>query len=245
MDEVIKGYILSYIYKNEENGYKIAKILKEDETELVVVGYFPLLNEDTLYEFHGKTVVHPRFGSQFQVTSFTQVEDLNEKGLINFLSSDEFDGIGPITAKRIIDLLGLDALDKILEDDNVLSPILNEKRRKKLKEQLITNKSIHNIYIKLFEYGISNKIAHKLYKEYGDSTIIKLKEDPFRLMDDIYGFGFLKSYDLALKLGFMKDDLITIKAAIIYILKNNAYSTGNLYLNLEELTTLVNKLLKE
>ncbi|MFA5693659.1 MAG: ATP-dependent RecD-like DNA helicase, partial [Acholeplasmataceae bacterium] len=211
MNTTIKGYIKSYIYKNEDNGYTIAKIETENKDDLTIVGYFPMLNEDTLYEFKGEMISHTKYGEQFKVLQFIQIEDISEKGLVSFLSSDEFTGIGPVTAQKIIDLLGIDAIDKIIENHLVLAPILNRKRSEALKEQLITNKKIHEIYITLFNYGISNRLAAKLYKEYEDLTIYKLEENPFRLMDEIYGFGFIKSLDVAIKMGFKKDDLITIK----------------------------------
>lgn len=241
--EKIKGYVQSIKYKNDENGYTIAKLETPEKEIITILGFFPILNEEVLYEFQGSYVIHPTFGKQFKVETYERIEDITEPGLIRYLSSEQFTGIGPKTAMKIVELLGVDAIDKILADPNVLSPILKPERRQLLYEQLTLDLMMQKTFIKLFEYGLSYKVSMNLYKIYGSQTVEKIEEDPFRLMYEVDGFGFLKSLELAIRLGIEKDDIRTIKAAIIYILNQTSFQQGDLYLDKNTLNEKVNKLL--
>ncbi|VEU82301.1 SF1B family DNA helicase RecD2 [Acholeplasma hippikon] len=243
MNDTLRGYVKSYKYKNEENGYTIAKMETDSGEIITIVGYFPILNEEVLYEFTGEFTYHPKYGKQLKVLTYKRIEDHTENGLIRYLSSEDFTGIGPVTAKKIVDLLGLDAIDKIIEDESVLSPLLNPMKRVRLKNELIQHKATNDVFIKLLDFGLSNKVAAKLFKTYGAYTLDKLNEDPFRLMYEIDGFGFVKSQDIANKLGIEKEDIRTLKAASIYVLETAAYGEGNLYLEKEELVEKVQRLL--
>src|SRR5690606_3983118 len=243
MSEKVKGYIKSYIYRNDENGYIIAKLETDNKELLTVVGYFPLLNEEILYEFTGEITTHPKYGKQFKVESYERLEDVSESGLIRYLSSDDFSGIGPKTAEKIVKLLGQDAIKLIIEDADVLAPILNPIKRVSLRKALIQNELEHRIFITLFDYGLTNKVASKLYKIYGHETLEKLEEDPYRLMYEVDGIGFIKSADIAEKMGISKNDFRSIKAAIIYTLENTAFGEGDLYLDYDNLKQKADKLL--
>ncbi len=243
MSEVIKGYVKSYIYKNDENGYSIAKLETNTHETVTIVGYFPLLNEELEYEFTGEMISHAKYGKQFKVTKFDRIEDISESGLVKYLSSDYFTGIGPKTAQKIVDLLGNKAIEMILEDDLVLSSILNPIKRVRLKKEIIKHHLEHSIFIKLLDFGLTSKIASKLYKSYGNETIEKLEEDPYRLMYEIDGFGFIKSADIADKLGISKTDIRSLKAAVVYALEQTAFGDGDLYLDYELLSNKVSRLL--
>ncbi len=243
MDEKVKGYVKSYIYKNDENGYVIAKLETDNNEVVTIVGYFPLLNEELLYEFTGETVNHKKFGKQFKVNTYTRVEDTSESGLVRYLASDDFTGIGPKTAQKIVDLLGANAINLIIEDESILSPILNPIKRVRLKKELVHHQVEHQIFITLLDYGLSNKVASKLYKNYGHETLEKLNDDPYRLMYEIEGFGFIKSADVAEKLGIPKSDIRSIKAAIVYVLDTTAFGEGDLYLSYDEISAKVSRLL--
>lgn len=243
MDEKVKGYVKSYIYKNDENGYVIAKLETDNNELLTIVGYFPLLNEELLYEFTGETVNHKKFGKQFKVNTYVRIEDTSESGLVRYLSSDDFTGIGPKTAQKIIDLLGPNAINLIIADESVLSPVLNPIKRVRLKKELVHHQVEHQIFITLLDYGLTNKVASKLYKNYGHETLEKLAEDPYRLMYEIDGFGFIKSADVAEKFGILKSDIRSIKAAVVYVLDTTAFGEGNLYLSYDEISAKVSRLL--
>ena len=98
--------------KNESNGYTIAKLETNDKELISIVGYFPLLSEELEYEFTGEEAIHPKFGRQLTVKSYERLDNTSESGLVRYLSSDNFSGIGPVTAEKIVSLLGTDAIEK-------------------------------------------------------------------------------------------------------------------------------------
>lgn len=243
-ETTVKGYVKSYIYRNEDNGYVIAKMETDASEKLTIVGYFPVLNEDLMYEFSGQFVVHPSYGKQFKVTSYKKISDLSIDGLIGYLSSSFFSGIGPKTAEKIVAKLGTTAIDDIVKDESVLHSIMNPLKALRLKKELIEHQATDHILVTLYGYGLSGKVAMKLLSIYGTSTLEKLEEDPFRLMYEVDGFGFLRAMDIAIKLGIDKEDIRSLKAAVIYTLNHGAYSKGDLYLFQSEITDSVNRLLQ-
>lgn len=121
--EVIEGRIESYIYTSEDSLYKVAKILSAEEESLIIVGNFPYLEEGLNYEFTGIFKQHPKYGNQFVVSSFTKSNHYTKDGLIAYLSSERFYGIGPKLATNIVEHLGLDCIPKILKDDTILDEV--------------------------------------------------------------------------------------------------------------------------
>ncbi|MBN3490304.1 ATP-dependent RecD-like DNA helicase [Acholeplasma equirhinis] len=243
MSEKVKGYIKSYIYRNDENGYVIAKLETDNKENLTIVGYFPLLNEEIMYEFTGELTNHIKYGKQFKVESWERLVDTTESGLVRYLSSDDFSGIGPKTAEKIVDLLGMDAVKLIIEDADVLAPILNPIKRVSLRKTLIEKENEYRTYVALNEYELSQRIIRKLYTQYGNQTLDIINQDPFRLMYEVDRIGFIKAAGIAEKIGIPKDDIRTVKAAITHILKTTAASEGNLYVDYDELKLKTDKLL--
>lgn len=243
MEIKVRGFIKSYVFKNESNGYTIAKLETNDKELISIVGYFPLLSEELEYEFTGEETIHPKFGRQLTVKSYERLDNTSESGLVRYLSSDNFSGIGPVTAEKIVSLLGTDAIEKIITDENVLSPILNPIKRNRLKKELISHQAEQRIFVKLLDLGLTTRISAKLFSNYGSQTLEKLEEDPYRLMYEIDGFGFIKSRDIAEKFGISKTDIRTLKAALVYALITTSNSEGNLYLFEEELMSRVSRVI--
>lgn len=241
-DKVI-GFIKSYVYKNESNGYTIAKLETNEKETLSIVGYFPLLSEDLSYEFEGEFTQHPKYGKQFVVSNYKRLENVSESGLVRYLSSDNFSGIGPVTAEKIVGLLGSDAIEKIIEDPSVLSSILNPIKRTRLRKELMSHQNEQRIFVKLLDLGLTTRISAKLFKSYGNQTLEKIEEDPYRLMYEIDGFGFIKSRDVAEKFGINKEDIRSLKAALVYSLITASNNEGNLFLYESELMQRVSKVL--
>lgn len=239
----IRGFIKSYVFKNESNGYTIAKLETNDKETISIVGYFPLLSEELEYEFEGEETIHPKFGKQLTVHKYIRLENTSETGLVRYLSSDNFSGIGAVTAEKIVKLLGTDAIEKILADDSVLKPILNPIKRTRLKKELLAHQAEQHIFVKLLDLGLTTRVSAKLFSTYGHQTLEKLEEDPYRLMYEIDGFGFIKSRDVAEKFGIQKTDIRTLKAALIYALLTSSTSDGNLYLYEDELMQRVTRII--
>lgn len=247
MLETVTGSIKSYLFYNEENSYSIAKIEQEEDLKIItIVGYFPRLSDDVLYEFTGQWVTHSTYGKQFRVESFKQLEIQSKVGLVNYLSSSFFTGIGPKTASKIVETFGETAIEQIIKDYTILEQVgLNALRSHRLYDQIMDNKKQEEVLVSLYGYGLTSKVAMKLLNNYGDLAIIKLKEDPYRLMYEIEGFGFIKAHGIAKKFGLENSDIRSIKAAIVYVLETMAFSQGHLYATILEINDGVYQLLNE
>lgn len=244
MDKVT-GSIKNYVYHNDENSYSIARLVTSDESIVTVVGYFPKMSEDVVYEFMGEWVNHQTYGQQFKVQSFKKAEAQSISGVISYLSSAYFTGIGPKTAEKIVEMLGQNAIQEIIDHPEVLKEVgLNAVRIAKLKQQLIENQIHEHILVTLYGYNISGKIAMKLLNKYQMLTIQKIEENPYQLIDDIDGIGFIKADEIASKVGIEKDDIRRIKAAIIYALETIGYQNGDIYLLKEQLFTYTSDTLR-
>lgn len=236
MDKVI-GKIKNYVFHNEENSYSIARLITLDEKIVTIVGYFPKISEDVIYEFMGTWVKHQTYGEQLKVESFKKTEKQSANGLISYLSSSFFTGIGPKTAEKMVEAFGLDVIQKVIDKPQILKEIgLKKIRIVKFHQQLIENQTNEHILVRLYSYNLSGRLAMKLLNKYQSLTIDKLEENPYRLIDDIDGIGFIKADEIAHKLGIKADDIRRIKAALLYALEHIAYQNGDLYLTLEQLT---------
>lgn len=234
--DTITGKVKNYVFHNEENSYSIARITTDRHEIVTIVGYFPMVSEDIEYAFSGNWIKHQTYGDQFKVETFRKLEVQSASGLISYLSSSFFHGIGPKTAEKIVDYFGVDAIQKIIENKMILKDIgLSAIRIEKFYQQLIENQTNEHILVALYGYGLSGKLSMKLLSKYGLLTIEKLEENPYRLIDDIEGIGFIKADEIASKLGIGKVDLRRIKAAIIYAMQYIAYQNGDIYLTEEQL----------
>lgn len=244
--DCIKGYIKNYVFHNDENSYSIARMTVDSGKILTLVGYFPILSEDIAYEFCGTWVKHNTYGEQLKVESFKKCDEQSASGLVSYLSSPFFHGIGPKTAEKIVLTLGVDAIDKIMKDKTILKEIgLNAIRIEKFYQQLIENQTHEHILVSLYGYELSGKLAMKLLSKYQMSTLEKLEENPYRLIDDIEGVGFIKADEIARKLNIPKDDPRRIRASILYALEHIAYQNGDLYLTKEQLEHQAYQVLQE
>lgn len=231
MDNKLTAKIERYVYRNDENSYSIARVLDKDNQQLTIVGYIPLLSEDIYYDFLGSWINHERYGKQFKVESYSQSGEQTKEGIMSYLSSSFFTGVGPKTAEKIVNLLGDNAIDKIIENKNILKQLsFTNERIERLHQQLIQNQTNQHILVVLYGYNIQGKTAMKILNAYGIATLEKLEEDPYRLIDDIEGIGFIKADEIAFKLKIAKDDPRRIKAAILFSMNNYSFLKGDIYL---------------
>lgn len=234
--ETIKGKVKNYVFHNKENSYSIARVITEDDKQITIVGYFPIVSEDVDYQFGGSWINHSSYGKQLKIETYKKCEQQSKSGLISYLSSSIFHGIGPKTAEKIVGILGEDAINKIIEDKLVLRKVgLTAIRVEKFYQQLKENQLNEHILVTLYGYDLSAKLSMKLISKYKTLTIEKLEENPYRLIDDIEGVGFLKADEIANKLGIPKDDIRRNKAAIVFAMQNIAYKNGDLYLTDEQI----------
>lgn len=241
--EELKGVFVSEIYKAPDSAYKVV-LVKANNKNYTLSGNLPLLEEGLSYVFYGDFVNHPKYGKQFKVTSYKRIKD-TKAGLITYLSSDKFYGIGKKTATKLVEILGEDALLLITKNKEVLDKIPNLTKAKKqlIYEEVKANSEEDATYIELYNYGLTPKMANKLYEQYGTNTLNLIKENPYRLIYDVVGFGFKKADNLAMSLGINADNEIRIKEAILYTLTNSCYQDGNCYILVNDLIKMTNNYL--
>ena len=240
----VTGYIENYIYQSSDSLYKVCSLITADE-ELVIVGSFPRLEEGLNYDFVGEFKEHPKYGRQLAVTSYAKSKSYTKDGLISYFSSDKFYGIGEKLAIKIIDELGLDCIDKILKDKTCLDGIkgLTKPKAEALYNVLCENYAEEQVFIRLYGFGLTSKMIKKLYDYYGNKAANMIEENPYRLITEVEGFGFKKSDNLALSLGFSEDDERRIKAALLYTLNYVCYQQGFTYLSHDQLINSTRNLL--
>ena len=245
MNNYIKGKYKKAIF-NSDNGYIIGlfKVKETDQEDvkdyldktLTFTGYFADLNENDDYIFYGELINHPRYGYQYQVKEYEKIKPQDKEGIIAFLSSDIFPGIGEKMATRIVEVLGNDAIDKILEDDSCLNlvPKLSYKKAKNLKTILEKHEQSNKIMVYLTDLGFSMQDSLCIYNKYKSNTISNIEHDIFSLIDDIDSINFSKIDNISKKLGVLNDDKRRIKACFTYIMEVLTFKKGDTYLTYEE-----------
>jgi len=251
----IKGNYKRSIFTSN-NGYVIGlfkvKDTNDEELEIYInktitfTGYFAELNEDDLYIFYGELIEHPKYGTQFQVTEYERVKPDDKDGIVAFLSSDLFKGVGDKLATQIVNVLGDDTLDKILEEKEslLLVPKMTSKKMNLIYETLVKYEESHKKVIYLTELGFSMKDALSIYNYYKEDTILALNNDIYKIIDDIEDINFLKIDKISYKLEYEVDDSRRIKACIIYAMNNLSFKQGDTYSYFEEIKKEVELYLK-
>ncbi len=239
----IVGQVVTTFYDNPTNFYKVLLVnVKETNTsytaqEIVVTGTFGQIQEDELYRFYGDVVNHPRYGEQLKVDSYQQDKPTSASGMINYLSSDKFPGIGKKTAENIVTLFGENAIDRIIEDPDKLNEIkgLNAKKRVMLVETIKENYGMEQVILGLNQYGFGSRLAFSIYQFYKEETLKIINENPYQLVEDIDGVGFKKADALAEQVGISADSPQRIRAAIVHELFQSCLNSGDTYMQAREL----------
>lgn len=249
----MKGRHLVTIFHNEQNLYSVVRIrldetnISYEEKEAVVTGYFPRIHEDETYIFYGQLKDHPRFGLQFHVDHFRKDMPQSKDGIVAYLSSELFKGIGKKTAEGIVDTLGENAISKILEQPSLLDsiPKLSPEKAKSLYDTLIEHQGLEQAMIALNQYGFGPQLSMKIYQVYKQDTITIIQTNPYKLVEDIEGVGFGRADELGYQLGISGSHPDRIKAACLYTLESQCLQEGNVYLEADQLLESVKKLLEE
>ena len=248
----IKGIYRKSIFESDK-GYVIGlfKLKETDNEELKIyinkiitfTGYFHELNVDDLYCFKGNVVDHPKYGLQFNVLEYERLKPEDEDGLVAFLSSDLFKGIGEKLAQSIVDTLGKNVLDEILKDESclLLVPKMTNKKAHKIYETLMKYEESHQIIVYLNELGFNMKDALEIYNNFKSETIIHIEHNPYCLTEFI---SFLKVDEIALKLNVDILDERRIKACIIYMMNKLLFTNSDTYLEYDEILESVFNYLK-
>jgi exodeoxyribonuclease V alpha subunit len=255
MEEYIKGNYKKTIYSNE-SGYTIGLFkIKETNIEdlkiyinktITFTGYFYDLNIDDIYCFYGTLIDHPKYGIQFNTVSYERLTPDDEDGLVAFLSSDLFKGIGVSLATNIVNTLGKDVINEILKDESCLLmvPKMTSKKAHNLYETLVKYEESHQMIVYLTNLGFNMKDALNIYNFYKKDTISILENNPYKLIDDVNA-SFTKIDEIALKFDILPNDERRVKACIIYIMKYILFTNSDTYLYFDEIYNGVINYLKD
>ncbi|UQS87505.1 ATP-dependent RecD-like DNA helicase [Nicoliella spurrieriana] len=238
----VVGSIRAIFFESQDNFYKVLSVqIKErnfdwDADEIVLVGSFGDVDQDTEYRFYGKLVDHYKYGKQFSVDHYESETPTTAKGLTAYLASDDFPGIGAKTAEKIVTMLGTDLIPKILNDSSVLDPIgLSAKQKKTLVSGVQNHDGVEQIIIGLNGYGFGSNLSAKIYNCYKEKTLSIIKENPYQLVEDINGISFKKADRIASELGFENNSPGRLRAGIMTALDKLALSNGGTYTNVRSL----------
>ena len=232
----VEGQIVDIIYKNEINSYTVSTFETIEGEELTIVGYLPFVNQGDNLKVTGNMVTHPDYGEQLKVETFEKTMPKTKEALEKYLSNGNFKGIGPATAKKIVNTFGEDTINIIKMEPQKLTQIKGISKEKALEiaEQFIANWEIWQIVGFLEQFGIGPQSAENVYKKLGENALEKIGENPYILIDVAGKVNFEKVDIIALKLGIDPDNYTRIRSAIKYGLERigiNGHSTV-LYENL-------------
>lgn len=241
--ETLSGYVEHIIYQNSENGYTVLNLAAEGE-EIVCVGMCRGLSQGESISARGEYIDHPVYGSQFKISGFQVVVPQDSIGMERYLGSGAIKGVGPALAAKIVKRFGEDTFRLIEEEPERLTEVrgISERKAREIAIQMEEKRDLRNALVYLQQYGISNTLAVKIYNAYGANLYGVMKENPYRLAEEIRGVGFKMADELAGKIGIHADSEYRIKSGIIYVLLQ-AVGEGNCYLPLDILLARGEKLL--
>ena len=242
---MISGFVEKIVYKNNENAYCVLEVSSKGE-EYVLVGTFPYIAEGDYIEAEGEMTVHPLYGEQMQVKSYELRAPEDLAGIEKYLSSGAIKGIGAGLASRIVKKFGEDTLRIIEEQPERLAEIkgISERMAMEISGQVEEKKDMRTAMLFLAKYGISMRLALKIYQTYGSEIYSIIEENPYRLAEDITGIGFKIADEIARRAGFKSDSEYRIKSGILYVL-SHAGANGHMYLPKDELIKETHQLLGE
>ena len=237
-----KGYIIGLFKIKESN---IPDMKEYTNKTITFTGYFHELNTDDTYLFFGASINHPKYGFQFNVTSYERVKPEGKDAVVEFLSSDLFKGIGKNIAQSIVNTLGENAIEEILKDKSCLNlvPKLTMKKAEKIYTILNKYEQSHKTIVYLTDLGFSMKDAMIIYNKYKDMSIDIINSNIYKLCYDLNEISFLKVDAISTQLNYDKRDRRRVKATIVYIMNSLTYQNGDTYLNKEYIVRGVNNYL--
>ena len=249
----IKGRPIVTIFHNEQNLYTVLRIRVEEtnenyeDKEAVITGYFPKIHEQEVYIFYGEMKEHQKFGLQFHATHFRKDIPQTKQGVVSYLSSELFKGIGKKTAEKIVDTLGENAITRILNQPSLLDqvPKLPPDKAKDLYDTLMEHQGLEQAMIALNQYGFGPQLSMKIYQAYKDQTIDVIQTNPYKLVEDVEGIGFARADELGHQQGITGNHPDRIKAGCLYILEQECMQNGHVFVDAEQLLVSVQKLLEE
>jgi exodeoxyribonuclease V alpha subunit len=233
-------------YQNPENGYSVLKCRVKDYSELVpVVGNLLDANVGSVLLVEGNWKVDSKYGRQFIAENWEETLPATVYGMEKYLGSGLIKGVGPKFAKRIVQKFGVDTFTVIEDNVELLIEVegIGRKRVRMIAESWERQKEVKNIMLFLQEHQVSSSFAAKIYKQYGNDSIAVMKENPYRLADDIWGIGFKTADQIAEKLGFGKESYVRLRSGLMYTLSELS-NDGHVYAEKQQLIDKASELLE-
>ncbi|MDR1953360.1 MAG: ATP-dependent RecD-like DNA helicase [Clostridiales Family XIII bacterium] len=236
MEELCKrGVINSIVFHNDENGYTIARVEGNGE-RFTAVGSLPGAQAGMSFEFFGHWTTHPNYGEQFAFMEYREVIPEKKDDIEIFLASGAIRGVGPKTAKAIVDQFGDETLKVMENDPGQLLRVegIGRKKQKIISASFAEHREFAAVVLDFQQYGIAPASAMRLYREYGSAAVDAVKENPYRIIDDVFGIGFKTADAIAMKMGIEANSAYRIQASIAYILRRCTLD-GHTFLPKQEL----------
>ena len=241
--EIIEGYVEHIVYRNSDNGYTVMNLVSGEE-EITCVGILPFISEGELVEASGHYTEHATYGEQFQIESYEVKTPQDVLAMERYLGSGAIKGVGSALAARIVRRFKEDTFRIIEMEPERLAEIkgISERKAREIAVQMEEKRDMREAMIFLQQYGITMALALKIYQRYGGEIYRVIKENPYRMADDIAGVGFKIADEIARKAGIHTDSDFRIKSGIFYVLQQ-ASQEGHIYLPREELVRRTAELL--
>lgn len=236
-DLFIAGEVLAIFFSNPSNFYKVI-LIEVDETngeysedEIVITGNFGRIQEGASYQFYGSFTNHPKYGVQFKADRYETAQPSSSESLIDYLSGPQFKGVGKKTAEKIVDTLGTNCIDAIVENPNVLNQVtgVSKKQKNRIEEVLAEEYGMQKVILRLNQFGIDNTLAYRIYGKYEERTTEVIHENPYQLIQEIEGIGFNRADKIADHLDIASDSDERIQAAVTYALFTICNDSGDTY----------------
>lgn len=239
----VEGFVDNIIFRNEDNGYTVFEITYNNE-DITCVGVFNYISAGEFITAQGDFVKHSVYYMQFSIKSYEFKAPEDAKSVKRYLSSGAIKGVGEKLAESIVKEFGDDTFRIMEEEPERLAEIkgISQKKAMDIAAQLLEKRDMRKAMIFLQNFGISMKLANKIYARYGPEIYTIIKENPYKLADDIEGVGFKTADEIAARTGIRVDSDFRIKSGIFYVLMQ-AVSQGHIYLPMQELTEEVKRLL--
>lgn len=233
--EKIKGYIEHIIYRNADNGYTVLNLVSGDE-EITCIGFFKTMDQGEMIEAEGNYLAHPVYGEQFKIEQYTILPPDDEASIERYLGSGAVKGVGDALAARIVKRFGKDTYRIIEEEPERLAEVkgISERKAREIAMSVNEKREARDAISFLQQYGISNTLSIRIYEAYGMRLYGIMKENPYRLAEDIDGIGFKLADEIASKIGIHMDADYRIRSGILYVL-SQAGAEGHCYLPDDEL----------
>ena len=215
----LEGYVEHIIYRNTENGYSVLNLVSDGE-ETTVVGTFHYISEGELLELEGEYTEHPLYGQQFHMERFEVKVPQDALAMERYLGSGAIKGVGAALAARIVRRFGAKTFEIMEREPERLAEIkgISELKAREIAEQMEEKRELRQAMVFLQEYGISVNLAVKVYERYGQEIYRIIKENPYRLAEDIAGVGFRTADEIAKKVGIREDSDFRIRSGLLYTL---------------------------